>query len=346
MLIAHALSLQDVARLVQAAAPLVHVSGLPGKRLPSGGFATTPDRLKIPVAQRANVFGATLPGPACRGAAQDVTMYIYHPDAMAATPDAGGGRQIKESKLRGIERQYAWLTTQAGHSKAEGADDARDAVAAEGKETSDLLTLNRKTLMVDERTPTMPKPIGPRPKDKGMATAAQWGDYRSVLPRRLGTTDTSRAGGDNRDLPAVRSWFVKQGRDHEAVLAAAEELWKLYEDSDHFDPSHLVASDGAGSGGGSGGGSQGSRQRSLTGGSAVCGMGRGGAGGSTGGSMGDGAKHQSERDVCGAKIEALVMKRIELEQRMWGSMTDHEGYNDLAARRATVITQIGSRRFD
>ena len=295
VLIAHALSLQDVARAAQAAAPLVHLSGLPGTRLPGGGFAATPDRLKIPVAQRRNVIGATKPGPACRGAAQDLTLYVYHPDAKAATPDAGGGRKIKESKLRGIERQYSWLTAQAGRSAAEGSDAVRDAAAAEGKEASELLSRNRATLMVDERTPTMPKPLGPRPKDKGTATAAQWGDYRSALPRRLGTTDGSLAGGDNRDLKAVRSWFRKQGREYEAVLAAAEGLWNLYKDGDQFDPSHLVASSDSGSGGGgSGGGGSGDGGGGGGGGRA---SGGGGIGGGADASGAADAKRRSERDT-------------------------------------------------
>jgi uncharacterized membrane protein YgcG len=326
VLIALPLSLQDVLSAAQAAAPLVHLSGLPGPRLPGGGFAPTPARLKVPVAERANVFGATLPGPACRGEAQDLTLYVYHNNAKAATPDAGGGRSMKESKQRGIERQYSWLAAQARTTST--AADA-DAVDAEGREASDLLSLNRATLMVDEKVPTLPKPLGPHPRDGGKATAAQWGEYRSALPRRLGTTDASFAGGDNGELNAVKSWFRKQAREHEAVRAASEELWKLHQLGEAFDPSHLVATggDGGSGGGGSGGGS-------------------GGAGGSGGGGSGGGgdAGRRSERDVLGERIEALVAQRLELEQRMWGSMSDHDGYRDLAGRRAKVIAKIVALR--
>lgn len=254
VLVARALSLQDVARAAQAAAPLVHLSGLPGRRLPSGGFATTPQRMRVPVAQRHNVFGPTMPCAAQRGLPQDLTLYIYHPDAKAATPDAGGGRKIRESKIRGIERQYSWLEAAAGRADTDGTLGWHDAISNESVQAKRLLQQARSTLMVDDKEPTMPKPSGPRPADKGHATAAQWGEYRSALPRRLGTTDASLAGGDNCSLKAVRSWLRRQAKDHEAVSAAAEELYDLHRLGDAgYDWSRLVAPNDGGDVGGNGG---------------------------------------------------------------------------------------------
>ena len=294
--------------------------------------------MQVPVAQRQNVFAPTKPSAAARGLPQDLTLYVYHPDAKAATPDAGGGRKIRESKIRGIERQYSWLEAEAGRTDRDGSLGWHDAISGEALEAKRLLQQARSTLMVDDKLPTMPKPLGPRPADKGHATGAQWGNYRSVLPRRLGTTDSSLAGGDNRSLKAVKSWLRRQAKDHEAVLAAAEELWDLHRRGDAgYDPSHLVAGEGADGGGGGGdGGHDG-------GGSA--GGGGGSAGGGGDGSNADAAKRRTERQTLGDRIEALTHTRIELDQRMWGAMQDHDTYIDLAGRRATVKDKIAALRL-
>jgi hypothetical protein len=109
VLIAPAFSLMDAARAAQVAAPAVHLSGVPGRREPGGGFAQTPQRMRVPVPQHVNEFGHTKPAAACRGVAQELRLYFYDSAAAALPNAAASGRRARGCAESGVLQQRSWL---------------------------------------------------------------------------------------------------------------------------------------------------------------------------------------------------------------------------------------------
>ena len=328
-------SLLDAVKLAQAAAPKVHVSGLAGERHPSGAFASTPKRLAVPVEERTNLYRYTKPSAACRGEEQRLRLYLFHPGHMAATGEAAGGPRVRAAKDRGIDEQYASLAAAAARLQAAGtkaAEEAEHAALSKLMEQVGPTLLSAEDADAAADAPTAPRKDGVA--DKGLATAVQWGDYQSVLPRRMGTADPALAGGSNLELKAVGTFMAKMRGQHPAVQAACGVLYERRRlGDDGYDWSQLVADGGGDGGGGSGddgdgddgGAGIGDRQRRPPPTAAAA------------------ARAQKKGQLL-AKGEVLLRAVEQVRQRMWAARDDLETFNELSKVRAALLTAVAANR--